>query len=79
MELQPAAALIFTWNTARQDDHGPERGAQARDHVPRGGEIVSVLQLAMMGDLPYTALRDAVLAHPTLAESINNLFMALDD
>jgi hypothetical protein len=33
----------------------------------------------MMGDLPYTALRDAVLAHPTLAESINNLFMALDD
>ena len=32
-----------------------------------------------MGDLPYTALRDAVLAHPTLAESINNLFMALDD
>lgn len=43
-----------------------------------GGEVVSVLQLAMMGDLPYAALRDAVLAHPTLAESINNLFMALD-
>lgn len=43
-----------------------------------GGEVVSVLQLAMMGDLPYTVLRDAVLAHPTLAESLNNLFMALD-
>lgn len=43
-----------------------------------GGEVVSVLQVAMMGDLPYTALRDAVLAHPTLAESINNLFMTLD-
>ena len=43
-----------------------------------GGELVAVLQLAMMGDLPYTALRDAVLAHPTLAESINNLFMELD-
>jgi pyruvate/2-oxoglutarate dehydrogenase complex dihydrolipoamide dehydrogenase (E3) component len=39
-----------------------------------GGEIMSMLQLAMMGNLPYTKLRDAVLAHPTLAESLNNLF-----
>jgi pyruvate/2-oxoglutarate dehydrogenase complex dihydrolipoamide dehydrogenase (E3) component len=39
-----------------------------------GGEIMSQLQLAMMGKIPYTALRDAVFAHPTLAESLNNLF-----
>lgn len=39
-----------------------------------GGEIMSQLQLAMMGRLPYTALRDGVFAHPTLAESLNNLF-----
>jgi pyruvate/2-oxoglutarate dehydrogenase complex dihydrolipoamide dehydrogenase (E3) component len=44
-----------------------------------GGEIMSVLQVAMMGKLPYTALRDGVFAHPTLAESLNNLFMALED
>ncbi len=44
-----------------------------------GGEVVTVLQMAMMGDLPYTVLRDAVIAHPTLAESLNNLFMTLDD
>ena len=31
-----------------------------------------------MGDLPWTALRDAVLPHPTLAESLNNLFMTLE-
>lgn len=43
-----------------------------------GGEIMSVLETAMMGKLPYTALRDATYAHPTLAESINNLFMAMD-
>jgi pyruvate/2-oxoglutarate dehydrogenase complex dihydrolipoamide dehydrogenase (E3) component len=43
-----------------------------------GGEIVALLQIAMMGNLPYTALRDGVFAHPTLAESMNNLFMALD-
>jgi len=39
-----------------------------------GGEIMSMLQLAMMGKLPYAVLRDAVFAHPTLAESLNNLF-----
>jgi pyruvate/2-oxoglutarate dehydrogenase complex dihydrolipoamide dehydrogenase (E3) component len=39
-----------------------------------GGEVMSMLELAMMGNLPYTALRDAVFAHPTLAESLNNLF-----
>ena len=38
----------------------------------------ALLQMAMMGDLPYTVLRDAVIAHPTLAESLNNLFMMLD-
>ena len=43
-----------------------------------GGEIVTVLQMAMMGGLPWTTLRDAVIAHPTLAESLNNLFMTLD-
>jgi pyruvate/2-oxoglutarate dehydrogenase complex dihydrolipoamide dehydrogenase (E3) component len=39
-----------------------------------GGEIMSMLQLAMMGRLPYTVLREATFAHPTLAESLNNLF-----
>lgn len=39
-----------------------------------GGEIMSQIQIAMMGGLPYTALRDATFAHPTLAESLNNLF-----
>jgi pyruvate/2-oxoglutarate dehydrogenase complex dihydrolipoamide dehydrogenase (E3) component len=44
-----------------------------------GGEIMAMLQIAMMGGLPYTALRDAVFSHPTLAESLNNLFAALDE
>ena len=39
-----------------------------------GGEIMSMLQIAMMGDLPYPVLQEAVFAHPTLAESLNNLF-----
>jgi pyruvate/2-oxoglutarate dehydrogenase complex dihydrolipoamide dehydrogenase (E3) component len=43
-----------------------------------GGEIMSVLQMAMMGKVPYTAIRDGVFAHPTLTESLNNLFATLD-
>jgi pyruvate/2-oxoglutarate dehydrogenase complex dihydrolipoamide dehydrogenase (E3) component len=39
-----------------------------------GGEVMSMLQLAMMGKLKYSRLRDGTFAHPTLAESLNNLF-----
>ena len=39
-----------------------------------GGEIMAMVEIAMMGKLPYTVLRDAIFAHPTLAESLNNLF-----
>jgi pyruvate/2-oxoglutarate dehydrogenase complex dihydrolipoamide dehydrogenase (E3) component len=44
-----------------------------------GGEVMSVLQMAMMGHLKYSVLRDGVFAHPTLAESLNNLFLHFDD
>jgi pyruvate/2-oxoglutarate dehydrogenase complex dihydrolipoamide dehydrogenase (E3) component len=43
-----------------------------------GGELMAVVEMAMLGRLPYTALREAVFAHPTLAESLNNLFATLD-
>jgi dihydrolipoamide dehydrogenase len=43
-----------------------------------GGELMAMFEIAMMGKLPYTVLKDAIFAHPTLAESLNNLFMALD-
>ena len=40
---------------------------------------MSMMEIAMMADLPYTKLRDGIFAHPTLAESLNNLFTALED
>jgi pyruvate/2-oxoglutarate dehydrogenase complex dihydrolipoamide dehydrogenase (E3) component len=43
-----------------------------------GGEIASAIQLAMMGDLTYRDLREGIFAHPTLAESLNNLFAGID-
>ena len=45
-------------------------GAQA-------GEVMAVVQMAMLGGLPFTALRDGILAHPTLAEGLNMLFAAV--
>ncbi len=44
-----------------------------------GGEIMAMVQLAMMGEIPYTTLRDAVFAHPTLAESLNTLFSNVEE
>ena len=41
-----------------------------------GGELASVVQTAMLGDLSWTVLRDAIFPHPGLAESLNNLFDA---
>lgn len=38
------------------------------------GEVMAVVQMAMLADMPYQALRDAVLAHPTMAEGLGTLF-----
>jgi len=42
-----------------------------------GGELMSLLQMAMMGGVTWDTLRDTVFAHPTFAESLNNLFARL--
>jgi len=39
---------------------------------------MAVPQVAMLANLPYHKLRDAIFAHPTLAEALNNLFSTLD-
>jgi pyruvate/2-oxoglutarate dehydrogenase complex dihydrolipoamide dehydrogenase (E3) component len=41
---------------------------------PEAGEVMTVVQTAMLAMMPYTALRDAVIAHPTMAEGLNVLF-----
>jgi len=41
------------------------------------GEVMSSIQIAMLGGLPYTALRDAVLTHPTLVEGLIPLFSSV--
>ena len=44
-----------------------------------GGEVAAFFQLAIMGGLSYTVLRDAVFSHPTLAEALNNLFTKISE
>jgi pyruvate/2-oxoglutarate dehydrogenase complex dihydrolipoamide dehydrogenase (E3) component len=43
-----------------------------------GGELMALFQMAMMGKVSYTVLKEAIFAHPTMAESLNNLFMKMD-
>src|SRR6185503_5475747 len=43
-----------------------------------GGELMAMFEIAMMGHVPYTTLKEGIFAHPTLAESLNSLFMAMD-
>jgi pyruvate/2-oxoglutarate dehydrogenase complex dihydrolipoamide dehydrogenase (E3) component len=42
-----------------------------------GGELMSMLEIAMLGRVPYRTLQEAIFSHPTLAESLNNLFLNL--
>ncbi len=44
----------------------------------QGGEIMSMLQIAMMGDLPYTALKEGTFTHPLFSEALNSLFFTLE-
>jgi pyruvate/2-oxoglutarate dehydrogenase complex dihydrolipoamide dehydrogenase (E3) component len=58
----------------------------ADDHIvgftmigSEAGEVMTVVQTAMLARLPYTALRDAILTHPTMAEGLNALFGNVPD
>jgi pyruvate/2-oxoglutarate dehydrogenase complex dihydrolipoamide dehydrogenase (E3) component len=44
---------------------------------PQAGELMGTVQIAMLASLPYTVLRDAMFAHPTMTEGLRALFMAV--
>ena len=41
---------------------------------PNAGEVLAVVQVAMLAGVHYASLRDAILTHPTMAEGLNVLF-----
>ncbi len=46
---------------------------------PEAGELMGTVQLAMLAGLPYTTLRDAMFAHPTMTEGLRVLFMSVPE
>jgi pyruvate/2-oxoglutarate dehydrogenase complex dihydrolipoamide dehydrogenase (E3) component len=44
---------------------------------PEAGELMSTVQVAMLAGAPYTVLRDAIFAHPTMTEGLKALFMGV--
>jgi pyruvate/2-oxoglutarate dehydrogenase complex dihydrolipoamide dehydrogenase (E3) component len=44
-----------------------------------GGELMSIIQVAMLGNLTYTAMSNAIFTHPLLAEGLNSLFALFDN
>jgi pyruvate/2-oxoglutarate dehydrogenase complex dihydrolipoamide dehydrogenase (E3) component len=66
-----------TWKAVVDADTDLILGAALLGH--NAGEVISTLQMAMLGGLRYQQVRDAVLTHPTMGEGLNLLFDALDD
>jgi pyruvate/2-oxoglutarate dehydrogenase complex dihydrolipoamide dehydrogenase (E3) component len=83
-------AVLYNSSVARCIESGDERGMMkavvdagsgkilgAAILAENGGEIVSILQMAMKGGITYQQIREEIFAHPTYSESLNNLFMTL--
>ncbi len=88
--LNIKVATMPASHVARAKENGESRGmlkviVNADDHkilgaamlISNGGELMSVVQIAMAGELTYDTVRDTMYAHPTFAESLNNLFAGL--
>jgi len=89
--LDIKVAVLKNDSVARSIETGDERGMMkaivdartgqilgAAVLAEQGGEIVTILQMAMMGGITYDRILNGVFAHPTYAESLNNLFMTLE-
>jgi pyruvate/2-oxoglutarate dehydrogenase complex dihydrolipoamide dehydrogenase (E3) component len=85
--LSPRVATLPIEAILRTQTTGETRGfmkvlvGEKRDNIlgftmfgAEAGEILAVVQTAMMAGMPFTGLRDAVLAHPTMAEGLGSLF-----
>lgn len=85
--LEIKVASIPAGHVARASENGETRGmlkviVNAADRkilgaamlMTGGGEVMSVVQMAMTGGVTYDRVRDGMYAHPTFTESLNNLF-----
>lgn len=80
----PMAAVLRTRTLSEPRGFMKALIAADGDHVlgvtafgPEAGEIMSTVQIVIASRLSYTALRDAILTHPTMAEGLGELFGAV--
>jgi pyruvate/2-oxoglutarate dehydrogenase complex dihydrolipoamide dehydrogenase (E3) component len=80
----PMSGVLRTWTTGEAAgfmkvlvDARGERIIGFTMLGPEAGEVMAAVQIAMLGGVPYTVFRDAILAHPTMAEGLNSLFAAI--
>jgi pyruvate/2-oxoglutarate dehydrogenase complex dihydrolipoamide dehydrogenase (E3) component len=43
------------------------------------GEVVTAVQMAMLGKLPYTVVRDSIISHPLISEGLNILLTSVPE
>jgi len=77
----PIAGVLRAWTTSEKRGFMKALIADDSDRIlgftmfgADAGEVMAVVQTAMLAGMPYTGLRDAILAHPTMAEGLGVLF-----
>jgi pyruvate/2-oxoglutarate dehydrogenase complex dihydrolipoamide dehydrogenase (E3) component len=80
----PISAVLRTWTTGEAAGFMKVLVEAGTDRIlgfamigPEAGEVMAAVQTAILGGLPYTVFRDAILTHPTMAEGLNGLFAAV--
>jgi pyruvate/2-oxoglutarate dehydrogenase complex dihydrolipoamide dehydrogenase (E3) component len=77
----PMAGVLRTWTLGEKRGFMKALVDARSDRVvgfamigPEAGEVMAVVQAVMLAGAPYTVLRDAIIAHPTMAEGLSSLF-----
>jgi pyruvate/2-oxoglutarate dehydrogenase complex dihydrolipoamide dehydrogenase (E3) component len=82
----PMGAVLRTWTTGEATGFMKVLVEAAGERIlgfamfgPEAGEVMAAVQTAMLGGLPYTVFRKAILTHPTMAEGLGALFDAVPE
>jgi pyruvate/2-oxoglutarate dehydrogenase complex dihydrolipoamide dehydrogenase (E3) component len=77
----PVGSVFRTWTTGENRGFMKALIDARTDRIlgftmfgAEAGEVMAAVQTAMLAGMPYTGLRDAILAHPTMAEGLGSLF-----
>jgi pyruvate/2-oxoglutarate dehydrogenase complex dihydrolipoamide dehydrogenase (E3) component len=80
----PTSTVLRTWTTGENTGFMKVLVEATGERIlgftmigAEAGEVMAAVQIAILGGLPYTVFRDAVLAHPTMAEGLGGLFAAV--